>query len=125
VNPSIILLTGFPPEEKLTIINIPDNLENVSKAALFLTLYIPDTPGEGSIYINDHREIELSWKLSHYHENITCNSFPINKSSFMQGKNYIRFTHLDGGGYEVRLIGIRLYFSGYDDTITQFHQLTY
>jgi len=107
VNPSIIFLTGSPPEEKLTIIIIPANLANVSKAALFLTLYIPDTPGEGYIYIYGNREIELPWKLSHYHEHITCNSFPINKSSLMQGKNYIRFT----------LIGIRLYFSGYDDTI--------
>ena len=42
-----LVLTGSVPEEGFMSIHLPDNLDRAISSTLFLTLWDPDTPGEG------------------------------------------------------------------------------
>jgi hypothetical protein len=108
-----LILTGSVPEEGFMSIHLPDNLDRAISSTLFLTLWDPDMPGEGFIYINDNEAIDLP--VGPYDNLEHAFEIPIDPNYIITGENIFRFTHVATAGYEVRALALEITFTSYQD----------
>jgi hypothetical protein len=113
-DPTLILHGGIPEEGTMSV-NLPDNLSNAVSASLFLTLFDPDSSGEGYIYINNNDPIDLP--VGNYDSAVHSFDVPINIDWLVQGENSFRFTHVATWGYEVRELCVRVEYQNITTTI--------
>ncbi len=84
--------------------------------SLRLTLFDPDSAGEGSIYINGNGPISLP--VGNYNNLEHTFTLSINRGWLVQGENSFRFIHVADAGYEVRGVCISGLLGGSTTTTT-------
>lgn len=104
------------PEEGNMIVNIPVNPATATSAAIILTIYDAENPGEGYFYINGNDQTEIPYGDPYDSVDHTFDPITIDKAHLVQGDNTIRFTHVATSGFQIRDVIIRLTFSGSSDT---------
>jgi hypothetical protein len=90
------LIRGSGRVDDIALLAVQETLS----PSLRLTLFDPDTSGEGIIYINGNGPIDLP--VGNYDNLEHTFTVSINRAWLVQGDNHFRFIHLSTQGYEVR-----------------------
>ena len=90
------LIRGSGMVDDIKLITIEDTISS----HLSLTLFDPDTSGEGYMYVNGNGPIPIP--SGNYNNREHTFQIAINPTCLTEGENSFRFTHVSDQGYEVR-----------------------
>lgn len=106
------LIRGSGRVDNIALLSVQESIY----PALRLTLFDPDTPGEGAIYINGNGPIALP--TGNYLNLEHTFTLPINRTWLIPGENRFRFMHVSDRGYEVRQLCLSGLLAGSTTTTT-------
>jgi hypothetical protein len=97
-----VILQGSPPEEQTVTLNVVKP-SDTTEASLTLTVYDPDFPDEGQLYINGNGPIELfgAFGVSENDYQTVTLTWTTPSLWWTDGSNILTFTHLQTAGYTI------------------------